>query len=66
VIALLQGVDRLSPIDNGFNDWATSRNPLYNGPYADGLSMFFFAGLCLFLYLVGRELVLGPKKPAAS
>jgi putative OPT family oligopeptide transporter len=66
VIALLQGVDRLAPIDNAFNDWATNHNPLYNGPYADGLSMLFFAGLCLFLYLVGRELVLGPKKTEGS
>ena len=64
VIAFLQGVDRLSPIDNRFNDWATNHNPLYSGPYADGLSMVFFAGLCLFLYLVGRELILGPRKPA--
>ena len=62
VIALLQGVDRLSPIDNGFSAWATNHNPLYNGPYADALSMLFFAGLCLFLYLVGRESVLAPKK----
>jgi putative OPT family oligopeptide transporter len=62
VIALLQGVDSLAPIDNVFNDWATKNNPIYAGPYADGISMLFFGGLCLFLYLVGRELVLGPKK----
>jgi putative OPT family oligopeptide transporter len=62
VIALLQGVDTLAPIDNLFNGWATKNNPVYNGPYADGLSMLFFAGLCIFLYMVGRELVLAPKK----
>ena len=64
-IALLQGVDTLAPIDNWFNDWATAHNPLFNGPYADLLSMIFFLGLCTLLYLVGREKVLGPRKPPA-
>jgi hypothetical protein len=49
-------------VDDGLEAWATNNNPLYNGPYADALSMIFFAGLCLFLYLVGRETLLGPKK----
>jgi putative OPT family oligopeptide transporter len=61
-IALLQGVDRLAPIDNWFNDWATARNPVFNGPYADALSMIMFLLLCVLLYLVGRERLLGPKK----
>jgi hypothetical protein len=38
-------------------------NPLFNGPYADALSMIFFLGLCGLLYLVGRETLLGPRKP---
>ena len=63
VIALLQGVDSLAPIDNRFNDWATAHNPVYNGPYADGLSMVMFLVLCVFLYLVGRESLLSPKGP---
>jgi uncharacterized oligopeptide transporter (OPT) family protein len=62
VIALLQGTDKLAPLDNSLNDWATAHNPVFNGPYADALSMLFFAGLCLFLYLVGRESVLAPRK----
>ncbi len=62
VIALLQGVPSLEPIDNRFADWATASNPLYNGPYADGLSMLLFLGLCGFLYLVGRERLLAPRK----
>jgi uncharacterized oligopeptide transporter (OPT) family protein len=62
VIALLQGVDSLAPIDDWFNRWATDRNPVFNGPYADALSMIFFLGLCLVLYLVGREKLLGPRK----
>jgi putative OPT family oligopeptide transporter len=64
-IALLQGVDMLAPIDNWFNDWATAHNPFFSGPYADALSMLFFLGLCGLLYLVGREKLLGPKKPPA-
>jgi len=62
VIAILQGVDRLAPIDNRFNEWATAHNPAYNGPYADALSMAMFLVLCGFLYLVGREKLLAPKK----
>jgi putative OPT family oligopeptide transporter len=66
VIALLQGVDSLAPIDDWFNRWATDRNPVFNGPYADALSMIFFLGLCAVLYLVGREKLLGPKKPPSG
>ena len=60
VIALLAGA--MTERDNAINDWATKHNPLFVGPYADGLSMIFFFGLCLFLYLVGRERLLSPQK----
>jgi uncharacterized oligopeptide transporter (OPT) family protein len=63
VIALLQGVDRLAAVDNGFSKWATGHNPVYSGPYSDALSMVFFLGLCGFLYLVGRESLLAPRRP---
>jgi putative OPT family oligopeptide transporter len=63
VIALLEGV--LKPTDDWLEAWATDHNPLYNGPYADALSMVFFLGLCVFLYLVGRETLLRPKKAHA-
>jgi putative OPT family oligopeptide transporter len=61
VIALLAGA--MKSTDDRLNDWATGHNPLFNGPYADGLSMIFFLCLCTLLYLVGRETLLGPKKP---
>jgi putative OPT family oligopeptide transporter len=61
VIALLAGA--MKSTDDSLNDWATDHNPLFNGPYADGFSMIFFLGLCALLYLVGRETLLGPKKP---
>jgi putative OPT family oligopeptide transporter len=63
VIALLEGA--MKPTDDKLNAWATDHNPLFNGPYADALSMLFFAGLCVFLYLVGRETLLRPKGPPA-
>jgi hypothetical protein len=62
VIAILQGTPQLSPLDHRLNEWATAHNPLYNGPYSDALSMLFFLGLCGFLYLVGRERLLAPRK----
>ncbi len=62
VIAILQGTPQLSPLDHRLDDWATANNPLYSGPYSDGLSMILFLGLCGFLYLVGRERLLAPKK----
>jgi putative OPT family oligopeptide transporter len=63
VIALLAGA--MKDTDDGLEAWAMNHNPLYNGPYSDGLSMIFFAGLGLFLYLVGREVILRPQKPPA-
>jgi putative OPT family oligopeptide transporter len=63
VIALLAGT--MKDRDDQLEAWATNHNPLYNGPYADALSMVFFAGLCAFLYFVGREALLRPKKPPA-
>lgn len=61
LIAILAGVPQLAPFDNRLNEWATASNPVFNGPWADALSMLFFVGLATFLYLVGRELVLTPK-----
>ncbi len=66
VIALLQGVDSLAPLDNLFNTWSTEHNPVFNGPYADALSMLFFLGLAGFLYLVGSERMLAPKRAAPA
>ena len=62
-IAFLQGA--MKTTDDKLTAWATDHNPIYNGPYADGFSMLFFFALCGFLYLVGRETLLGPKKPPA-
>jgi len=65
VIAIMQGTPQLSPTDHKLYDWAMAHNPVYNGPYADALSMVLFLVLCGFLYLVGREKLLAPaRRPA--
>jgi putative OPT family oligopeptide transporter len=56
IIAFLAGV--LKPVDDALTAWATSHNPLYNGPNADLYSMMPFLLLVLILYLVGREKLL--------
>ena len=42
--------------------WARDHNPFFNGPYADVLSLLPFAVLMIILYLVGREVILAPKR----
>jgi uncharacterized oligopeptide transporter (OPT) family protein len=66
VIALLAGVPLLATYDTKLNDWAMASNPVFNGPYADALSMVMFLLLCGFLYLVGRESLLRPKAAKAG
>ena len=43
-----------------FEEWATHRNPFFEGPNSDVLGMLPFLILTILLYLVGRELVLKP------
>jgi putative OPT family oligopeptide transporter len=66
VIAIMQGTPQLSPLDHRLFDWAMAKNPVYSGPYADALSMVMFLVLCAFLYLVGREKLLAPRRRAAG
>jgi putative OPT family oligopeptide transporter len=61
LIAILSGVPMLEASDRKLNDWALAHNPIFNGPYADALSMVMFLFLCGFLYLVGREKLLRPR-----
>jgi len=62
VIAIMQGIPRLAPYDKDFRAWAMAHNPVYNGPYADALSMILFLLLGVFLYQVGRERLLAPRR----
>lgn len=60
IIAFLAGV--LSDFDAAVTAWSTANNPFFSGPYADLLALLPFAGLAVFLYLVGREKVLTPQR----
>ena len=60
IIALVQGVfDRA---DQFFTGWAETKNPFFQGPFADLLSLIPFAALILLLYLTGREILLAGDK----
>jgi hypothetical protein len=60
IIAFLAGV--LDQFDAALQKWSTANNPFFEGPNADALSMIPFVAICGFLYLVGREKLLTPKK----
>ncbi len=60
VIAFLAGI--LDRYDAALTDWSTAHNPFFAGEHADLLSLIPYAALCLFLYLVAREKILGPKR----
>ncbi len=60
IIAFLAGV--LDQFDSALQKWSTAHNPFFEGPNADALSMIPFVAICAFLYFVGREKILRPKK----
>ncbi|MCX6951686.1 MAG: oligopeptide transporter, OPT family [Verrucomicrobia bacterium] len=60
IIAFLAGV--LGQFDAALTKWSTANNPFFEGPNSDALSMIPFLVICVFLYLVGREKLLSPKK----
>jgi putative OPT family oligopeptide transporter len=47
-----------------FEEWATANNPFFEGPYSDLLGLIPLVALCVLLYLVGREVILKPKRYA--
>ena len=51
----------LTQVDKRLTDWATSRNPFFDGANSDWLALIPFVLLAGFLYLVGREMVLANK-----
>lgn len=60
IIAFLAGV--LDRFDAALAVWSTAHNPFFDGPNSDLLSVFPFAALCVFLYFVGRDKLLAPKR----
>jgi hypothetical protein len=59
VIAFMQGV--LTERTKGIEEWSKAHNPLFEGGYADILSMVPFLLLTLLLYMVGREMLLAGR-----
>lgn len=65
VIAFMAGVPSLVNVSRRIEDWATEKNPFFNGPNADMLAMIPFLVLSLLLYLVGRDLLLASRPKTA-
>ena len=61
LIAFLAGVPALQGFNERLDAWAAT-NPFFGGASADLLSCIPFVVLCTLLYLVGRELLLAPKR----
>jgi putative OPT family oligopeptide transporter len=51
---------------DSFEKWSTAHNPFFEGPSSDLLAMLPFAVLCVLLYLVGRDVLLGAKSKRAG
>jgi len=59
LIAFIAGA--LGSLDTTVTRWAEAHNPFFAGPGADGWALIPFTLLCVFLYLVGREVLLVAK-----
>lgn len=57
--AIFQGFPSLAGFNQSVDTWAATSNPLFN---SDFLSLMPFVALAGLLYLVGREVLLGPPK----
>ncbi len=53
LIAFTAGV--LTDFDKKLNDWATTSNPFFEGPYSDLLSLIPYAAIMLMLYVTARR-----------
>jgi hypothetical protein len=68
IIAIMQGSpgkfgERLAAFSKSLEDWSTAHNPFFNGANADLLACLPFLLLCVLLYLVGRDVLLAPRRP---
>src|SRR5499427_5402358 len=50
----------------GFEEWAAKNNPFFEGPYSDLLGLIPLLVLVIVLYLVGREVLLKPRRQYAQ
>jgi hypothetical protein len=60
IIAFIAGV--FDNVDASLTKWAETSNPFFAGPMSDMLALIPFVLLTGFLFLVGREKLLAPKK----
>ncbi len=51
---------------DSFEKWSAAHNPLFEGAWADVLSMIPFIGLCVLLYLVGRDALMAGRRRIAA
>jgi putative OPT family oligopeptide transporter len=65
LIAFLNGLPSLQTFNDKLDKWS-SGNPFVNGGNADLLSCIPFVVLCLLLWLVGREIILAPKRTSSA
>jgi hypothetical protein len=61
VIAIMAGA--LKPTTDKIEAWSKVHNPFFNGDWSNVLSLIPFAVLVIFLYLVGRDILLATKQP---
>jgi uncharacterized oligopeptide transporter (OPT) family protein len=64
VIAFVTGVT--TTFDSRLTHWAEGHNPFFDGANADWLALLPFLALTGFLYLVGRQLVLGGRSEGGA
>jgi len=65
IYALVEGVPSLEGMKDRLDAFG-AKNPMLSGPHADLLSCIPFVALCVFLYLVAREIVMRPKVETSS
>ncbi len=58
LVAVFAVIPSLQAVQTDFNKWAKVSNPFFDGPNADWLGLVPFWILAIFLYYVGREIVL--------
>jgi hypothetical protein len=62
VIAFMAGWPSVAPISKKIEEWSRANNPFFNGANADLLALIPFVILCVLLYLVGRDVLLAPRR----
>lgn len=66
LIAIFAFLPALESLQSGFGKWAKAANPFFAGDWADLLSLIPIVILALFLFFVGREVLLTGKRNGAE